>query len=342
MNGAKTMKVFFTIWCVLLAAIAIYSCSNNQEKEKTQLSKWRTPNNKVKVLSTIAMIDDLVHAIGGDYVDTLTLIKSELDPHSYQLVKGDDEKLAFADLIFFNDLGLEHGASLKSYLNNANKAVSLGILIMNQNAGEIIYCHGQADPHLWMDISLWAKAIPFITEALSKKDPEHTTQYKENAQKLLEEMKKLHLTIKYQMQSIPSKKRYLVTSHDAFNYFTRAYLADPDEIEMKDWGKRFAAPEGLSPESQLCTRDIQFIIDHLKKYQITTLFTETNVSKDSIKKILQAGNEHGLKLRIARVSLYADSMGPPGSDGDTYLKMVRHNADTIKKFIMEENDSPAR
>ena len=98
----------------------------------------------------------------------------------------------------------------------------------------------------------------------------------------------MHARIKSRMQAIPSEKRFLVTSHDAFNYFTRAYLASEDELETDSWQKRFAAPEGLAPESQLSPSDIQHIIGHLHKYNINVLFPESNVSKDSIRKILQA------------------------------------------------------
>lgn len=292
-------------------------------------SNWMQPNNKVKVLSTIAMINDLVQQIGGEYVDAATLIKGELDPHSYQLVKGDDEKLTFADLIFFNGLGLEHGPSLQGFLAKDKKATGLGDEIYKENPDLIIYYQGQIDPHIWMDISLWARTVPFIVKALSQKDPLHALDYENNGQKLLTQMHEEHGKIREQMNQIPQNQRYLVTSHDAFNYFTRAYLAEEDELKDHSWQKRFAAPEGLAPESQLSPAEIQFIIDYVAKHHIHMLFPESNVSRDSIKKIIDASREKGLKLKMADAFLYADAMGKPGSDGDTYLKMIRHNANTI-------------
>jgi manganese/zinc/iron transport system substrate-binding protein len=134
------------------------------------------------------------------------------------------------------------------------------------------------------------------------------------------------------LQGVPSNKRYLVTSHDAFNYFARAYLKDPEE---KEWHDRFQAPEGLAPESQLSVADIIAIIHHMKKYQIKVLFPESNVSRDSIRKIVDAGNENGMELKIATTPLYGDAMGKKGDDGDTYIKMILHNGKTISLYLGE-------
>jgi manganese/zinc/iron transport system substrate-binding protein len=286
------------------------------------------PNGKLKVLSTTAMIESVVSAVGGEHVDSLALIAGELDPHSYQLVKGDDEKLAFAQIVFYNGLGLEHGPSLQDYLAKNIKSVSLGDQLLKHDSKLILHYKGQLDPHIWMDISLWSKIVPNIVDVLSKQDPLHAEHYKANGAKLINEMMKTHAEIKANLQKLPSKKRYLVTSHDAFNYFARAYLAEEGESD-NIWQERFAAPEGLAPDSQLSANDIQAIIDHLKKYNIHVLFPESNVSKDSIRKIMQAAREKGLNVKISTDLLYSDAMGQPGSDGDTYLKMIQHNAHAI-------------
>lgn len=312
--------------CSLLGLLIFIGCSDQHQHRQTQFQQWIQDNGKLKVLSTTAMIDDLVKQVGGEYIDTITLIQGSLDPHSYQLVKGDDEKLAFAQLVFYSGLGLEHGPSLKNYLTNNSKAISLGDRIQQQHPHLIIYVNGQKDPHIWMDISLWVKTIPFIVEGLSQHDPSHASFYEANGKKLQEAMMNAHQQVKDIMHHIPEYKRYLVTSHDAFNYFARAYLSEEDEIESKEWTKRFAAPEGLAPESQLSVTDIKAIIDYLKRYQIHLIFPETNVSRDSIKKIVQAGQEEGLDVNIACCPLYGDAMGKPGSEGDSYLKMIIYNA----------------
>ena len=279
------------------------------------------------------MIADLVNQIGREYVDTITLIKGELDPHSYQLVKGDDEKLRFAQLIFYNGLTLEHGPSLREYLQKSPTSVGLGDRIKMDHPELILDYNGQLDPHIWMDISLWAKTIPYIVEGLIAIQPEHAQYFKANGEALLNEMLDVHKKMIASMHEIPENKRYLVTSHDAFNYFARAYLRAENEHDKIDWQKRFAAPEGLSPDSQLSTTDIQFIINYMKTHDIQVLFPESNVSQDSIRKILSAGNEYGLHLIIATPFLYADAMGEPGSSGDTYLKMIQHDVKLIKLHL---------
>lgn len=328
------LKKFVWLCCCLIGIWIISSCSREQhQKRQADFQQWIQNNGKVKVLSTTAMIDDLVKQIGKEHVDTITLIQGELDPHSYQLVKGDDEKLAFAQLIFYSGLGLEHGPSLHHYLEKNPQAVSLGDRITQQEPELALYVQGQKDPHIWMDISLWARAVPFIVEALSQQDPAHAAFYQANGLKLQHEMAEAHQQVKEIMHQVPADKRFLVTSHDAFNYFARAYLSEESEIQTGEWEKRFAAPEGIAPESQLSALHIKDIIEHLKRYQIHLLFPESNVSRDSIRKIVQAGREQGLDIQIACCALYGDAMGPLGSEGDSYLKMILYNAHTLSTHM---------
>ncbi|WP_068467374.1 metal ABC transporter solute-binding protein, Zn/Mn family [Candidatus Protochlamydia phocaeensis] len=321
-----------TLWIISFA-----SCSRQQPSHRQEaFQKWIEANGKVKVLSTTAMINDLVKQVGGSHIDALTLIQGELDPHSYQLVKGDDEKLMFAQLIFYNGLGLEHGPSLHQYLIQNPKAIGLGDLIERQDPSLIILVNGQKDPHIWMDASLWSKAIPLIVRSLSQQDPVHAQEFAANGKRLQEELLDLHKQARQALMQVPSNKRYLVTSHDAFNYFTRAYLAEEGEQSNEEWRKRFAAPEGLAPESQLSAMDIKAIIDYLQQHRISLLFPETNVSRDSIRKIVQACQEHGMAVRIACCPLYGDAMGKPGSEGDTYIKMILYNANTLAEHMAKE------
>lgn len=318
----------FNYYLSALFMLSLLAGCNNGTSHHKSTQEWMQKNHQLKVLSTIAMIDDLVRTIGGEHVDPAVLIKGDLDPHSYQIVKGDDEKLAFADVIFFSGLGLEHGPSLQGYLKNHEKAIGLGDRLIGEEPPLLLYFRGQSDPHIWMDISMWARVVPYIAEVLSEKDPAHADVYQKNADQLVKEMMAMHQQIKDQLHQIPESKRYLVTSHDAFNYFTRAYLAENGEDE-KSWMMRFAAPEGLAPESQISATDIQEIINHLSEFNIHVIFPESNVNRDSIKKIVQAAKQKGLDVHINDIPLYADAMGKEGSDGDTYLKMIQHNAKII-------------
>lgn len=336
-SDIPTQRCLRFLFASFLSLVFLFSSCSKMDSHSIGSRSWMMPNGKIKILCTIAMIDDVVRRIGGSYVDSISLIKGELDPHSYQLVKGDDEKLAFADLIFYNGLGLEHGPTMHNFLKESPKAIGLGNALYEQQPTLILHQKGQLDPHIWMDVSLWMRTVPLITQALSSYRPDHASEFQTNADQLLKEMNTLHLAIKAEMHAIPASQRYLVTSHDAFNYFTRAYLAEPGEIHPSDWQKRFAAPEGLAPDSQLSSAEIQFIIDHLTAYQIHVLFPESNISKDSIGKIIDAGQQKGLRVHMATDVLYADAMGKPGSNADTYLKMMQHNATTIARYLLNNH-----
>lgn len=323
----------------LLLLIALCGCATEGHRQRqAAFREWITPNGKLKVVSTTEMVHDLVKQVGGEHVDAIALIQGDLNPHSYQLVKGDDEKLAFAQVVFSSGLGLEHGPSLHYYLENSDKVVALGDLLEAKYPSLILQVGGQRDPHIWMDISLWKQIIPFIVEALERHDPAHAAVYQQNGMHLMEEMEKVHREVYALLHRVPAEKRYLVTSHDAFNYFTRAYLSEEGEVASHAWQDRFNAPEGLAPDSQLSVTDIKATIDHLKAHDIHVIFPESNVSRDSIKKIVHAGNEQGLRIRIACCPLYGDAMGAPGSDGDSYLKMILHNARILSSQLNGDHD----
>lgn len=327
--GVFLLKFWIISFCLFFCG-----CSTFEGGDRVALFKaWAAPNGKLKILCTTAMIEDIVKEMGGESVDTITLIRGDIDPHSYQLVKGDGEMFEMADLVFFNGLGLEHGASWNAYLSQ-DKAIGLGNRIQRDFPEKILIDDSsQRDPHFWMDISLFMKTVPCIAEVIKSKRGDLSQEIDRRASALLQKMGEAHETLVSKMHVIPESKRFLVTSHDAFNYFTRAYLAAPEEIALGTWHKRFAAPEGLAPDSHLSGNDIKEIIDHLKRYQISILFTESNVSPDSIKKILSAGREMGLELSIAKTPLFGDAMGPKGSSGDTYLKMIEHNVETIVREL---------
>ena len=281
----------------------------------------------MKVISTTAQVGDMVVFVGGDRIDHSTLIPSELDPHSYELVKGDGERLSFADLIFYIGLGLEHGASLSSFLQKNSHAISVGKEIQKIDEKAILTKDGVIDPHLWMDLRLWSQAIPTIVENLSSLDPEGKNFYEERGALLKEKMVLLDQSIKDRLMKIPSEKRYLVTSHDAFRYFVRAYLKESQE---EDWEKRFTAPEGLAPDGQISPMDMEMVIQFLKKHQIKVLFPESNLSRSVVAKIAKASSSLGHVVRLCPSPLYGDSMGP-----FSYFEAMEKNAELIAKELEE-------
>lgn len=315
----------FKKWCILFLFVSTlfsFGCTS----QKSKRSPFYEANGRLKILTTTAMIHDLVSQIGDGHVDSIPLIKGELDPHSYELVKGDDEKFAAAHLIFYNGLGLEHGLSLRQNLEKNPKAISLADPILKEDPSLILIINGQYDPHIWMDISLWRRAVDPIVSHLSGLDPTHADVYRLRGEILKKQMEKEDLACLEMLQKIAPEKRFLVTSHDAFNYFARRYLAVSQE---KDWKKRCSAPEGLAPEAQMSLTDILDVISHIEKHKISVIFSESNVSRDSLNKILKAGREKGIPLRLCKIQLYGDSMG----NAPSYLAMMRHNVEVIAREL---------
>lgn len=320
--GHFKKSIFIVIFITLFSFL--FSCSG-KENRSSKMKSWMQGSKELRILCTTAQIGDVVSAVGGDRVKTWVLIQGDLDPHSYELVKGDDEKVFFADSIFYNGLHLEHGASLFSLLRSSPKSIALGDIIAERYPEKILKRGDVVDPHIWMDVSIWALTIDPILERLIELDPEGAPYYQERAISLREQMQHVHQSIKAKLHEVPTHKRYLMTSHDAFRYFTRSYLADDGE---KDWQKRFAAPEGLAPDGQLSPVDIQRMIDYLRTYQISVLFPESNVSRDSIKKIATAGSDLGIKIRVCNEPLYGDSMS-----GLTYFDMMEKNAEVVSRYL---------
>lgn len=321
MNLCNSMR------CLFFAFLLLCGCSQNDLRTKSSLDHFMADNGKLKILSTTGIINDMVGQIGGEYIDHLALINGELDPHSYELVKGDNEKIHFAKIVFYNGLGLEHGASLHYALEHHPKAISLGSEIIKQYPQSAVNVDAVVDPHIWMDISLWMATIDPIVDALSAMDAQHASVFKENGEVLREKMRKTDEKICTLMEQIPLEKRYLVTSHDAFNYFTKRYLSNGEE----KWKMRFAAPEGLSPEGQLSTAHISEIVNYLVQHQVHVVFPESNVSRDSLKKIVTACREKGMDVKISQEVLYGDALGVQGSGSETYLQMMEHNAEVLFK-----------
>lgn len=320
----RIIRSFLSMGC--LSCLFLLSCCSKTKISSNVFNQWMQASDKIKVLSTVAMIDDIVGQIGREKILHMSLISGQIDPHSYEMVKGDDEKLRMATVVFYNGLGLEHGASLSNHLLNHKNALALGDLVARRVPEKMIYVDRTMDPHIWMDISLWSLIIDPIVQELSRLDPESAEFYKHNGELLLEAMQKMDRKIYHAMHEIPSSQRYLVTSHDAFNYFTRAYLVNPDE---KYWQSRVNAPEGLAPDGQLSSSDIQYIVNFLLEKGIRTVFPESSVNRDALNKIIHDCEKKGLKVHMASVPLYSDSIGEKDSDASNYLDMMWHNTSAI-------------
>jgi len=301
---------------LLLLSLFLCGCSFINERA-AKARAWFQEDGKIHVVASTSMVADLVRMVGKERVVVWTLIGPGHDPHSYELVKGDSDFLERADLIVFNGLGLEHGASMQGI---SSKAFAVGEHLIG--SGRLIYDEGTAlDPHIWMDVALWSEGLEPLANRLAQLEPEALEFFHANAQVARGDLLRLHRDMREKLMGLPEEKRYLVTAHDAFRYFTRAYLGE-------NWEGRLAAAEGLSPHGQVSLADLQDVAHFIREHRVGTIFPESYLSRAFLEKLL-----HGLgaKSRVSDVGLCADTMLEE-ADFD-YMESMRHNARVIREAL---------
>jgi manganese/zinc/iron transport system substrate-binding protein len=279
---------------------------------------------RVNVVTTIGMIRDVVENVGGQHVRVVGLMGPGVDPHLYKASEGDVRRLFRADVIFYGGLHLE--ARMGEVLEEmggrtAVAAVTTGI------PREILLSppefQGAHDPHVWFDVSLWAYTVDVVAQTLAKEDPAHANEYFANAQRYQSELQQLDQYVRAQAALVPEEKRVLITAHDAFNYFGRAY------------GFQVRGLQGISTAAEAGTADVQALAEFIATRRIPAVFVESSIPRRTIEAVQEAVRARGFDVQIGG-SLYSDAMGNPGTPAGTYQGMVRHNIDTIVRALLRE------
>ncbi|WP_108623658.1 metal ABC transporter substrate-binding protein [Candidatus Similichlamydia epinepheli] len=299
-----------------------------------------TPLVKPLVVSTIAPLEALVCALAGDCVQSVSLIPGNLDPHSYQLRKGDGDLFLLADLVVYNGLGLEHGSSLFNSLHQSPTSFSIGTCLLEQDENFVIHANGVTDPHIWLDLSLMAKVVSPLAERLSKiftEDDKKKLIFL-RAKKIEERFLNADKMARALIDEVPIEKRYLISAHSAFRYFVRSYFGTSQERQNGLWEKRYASPEGLAPESQVSFSTLKEVFEFMLNHQINVLFQEVNVPSRALSRLVSMASQHGYKTRLATRPLYSDSFpdfSKMADPLDGYLEIVVDNARIFRDEIME-------
>lgn len=273
----------------------------------------------IEVVCSTGMVGEVVERVGGDRVRAFTLMGEGVDPHLYKPSPGDVLALSRAEMIVFSGLHLE-GKMGKVFerLGRSKPAVAVAEWIGTETL--LKTTGGQVDPHVWFDLTLWAEAVEGARVALSEFDPEHSALYASNAERYREEMARIDTEVRERIATIPEARRVLVTAHDAFGYFGRAY------------GMEVLAIQGLSTESEAGVREINALVDLLVDRRIPAVFVEASISDRNIQALVEGCAARGHRVRIGG-ELFSDSMGEAGTPEGTYLGMVRHNVATIAKAL---------
>lgn len=279
---------------------------------------------KPKVVATISIIGDWVRIVGDDDVELTTLVGPDGDPHEYEPIPQDSITLSKANLIFENGFGLEHWLD-KLYSSADSKAtrvvITKGVEVRRVPESEGARPNGKdddRDPHAWQSVKNAEVMVGNIRDALEQADPAHAQAYAARAAAYIAQLKQLDAKIMQDIHSIPEAHRKLVTSHDAFGYFGERYGINVSRSALES-----VTTEAADPSA----RQIADVVEQIKASGVPVIFLE-NIENPKL--INQIAADAGVKVGPP---LYSDALGKPGTDGDTYLKMMEYNDNTLVKAL---------
>jgi manganese/zinc/iron transport system substrate-binding protein len=278
----------------------------------------------IRVVATTGMIADVVQNVGGKRVQVTGLMGPGVDPHLYKASEGDVRALDEADVIFYNGLHLEAGmGNVLERMGSLRRTYAVAEAIDKSKLIAPPEFAGAYDPHVWFAVDLWMRAVERVRAALIEIDPGSADLYRQNAGAYLDELAELDAYIKSQAGRVSPDQRVVITAHDAFNYFGRAY------------GFEVRGLQGISTASEAGTADIQELARFIVERRIPAVFVESSVPKRTIEAVQAAVRAQGFEVDIGG-ALYSDAMGDPGTEDGTYIGMVRHNIDTIVSALLGE------
>ncbi|OWA35045.1 manganese transporter [Saccharibacillus sp. O16] len=312
---SQTKTVGLTLLLALLVGL-LAGCSGSG------LAQEGNTEGKLSITATTGMVADAAREIGGERVEVTTLMGPGVDPHLFKASQGDIRKLDRAAIIFYGGLHLEGNMTRILEKMAAQKPV---IAVTDKMPREQLIGTGEGesgeyDPHVWFDVNLWKHAAEQVRDTLIQEDPDHAGQYREQAERYLEELEKLHQYVQQRMNDIPEEDRVLVTAHDAFGYFGRAY------------GVEVVGLQGISTAAEFGARDVSTLRDYLVEREIKAVFVESSLPARSMQAIIAGAAQRGHEVVIGG-ELFSDAMGEPGTEEGTYIGMVKHNADTIAEAL---------
>jgi zinc/manganese transport system substrate-binding protein len=273
---------------------------------------------KMKVVATFSILADLVRNVGGDRVELATLVGPNADAHVYAPTPADAKTLASARLVVVNGLGFEGWINrlVKASATKATVVVATKGIKARKAEGGHGHGHAESDPHAWQSVANAKAYVTNIRDALSAADPAGKARYEANAAAYLAKLDALEAEVKGEVAKIPTDRRKVITTHDAFGYFAAAY------------GIAFVAPQGVSTESDVAARDVAAIITQIRKQRIPAVFLE-NVSDPRL--LQRISEESGARVGG---TLYSDALTDPKGEAPSYIDMIRHNVKQLATALM--------
>ena len=302
---------------LLLTATACFLASCGKQE-----AAYSTADGPYQISATVGMIADIVSVVAGDNAKVSGIIGEGIDPHLYKPTSTDVKTMQSADVVFYNGLMLEGkmGDILVRLARSGKPVYAVTEEILHDSDYILTDEEDHQDPHVWMDVQGWIKAVEVVAASLSEYDAANAADYRDNAATYIAELETLDAYAKEKILSIPESQRVLVTAHDAFGYMARAY------------GLEVLGIQGLSTESEAGVKDIEDLVSYLVENNIPAVFVESSVSDKNIKALIEgaAAKDHTV---VIGGELFSDAMGKAGSYRGTYLGMIDHNVTTITRAL---------
>lgn len=282
----------------------------------------------LSVVATTSMIADAARQVGGARVAVTALMGPGVDPHAYRQTRSDIANMLRVDAVLWHGLYLE--AQLEEFLLDLGKhkrVFAVGEAVPRDRLIAHSDYANRFDPHIWMDPGLWRSVVLAVRDALSEIDPAGADAYAAGVERHLEEVDALNAYAAERLATVPAERRVLVTAHDAFNYFGRAF-----DFEV-------LGIQGISTESEAGLRRIEELVDTLVTRGITAVFVESSVSARNVRALIEGAAARGHTVTIGG-ELFSDAMGPTGTYEGTYTGMIDHNVTGIARAL--GGDAPAR
>ncbi|MGQ9575117.1 MAG: metal ABC transporter solute-binding protein, Zn/Mn family [Thermoguttaceae bacterium] len=303
-------------WHILLIALSAPGLSGCG-------SGWTRPESRLLVVCTTGQVGDLLANLGGEHVAVETLMGPGVDPHLFKPTPRSLRLLLAADVVFSSGLHLE--GRLSSLLEKLAQrkpvfAVTDGLRLRQPHLLRRLSGLETYDPHVWLDVSLWARCAAYAAEKLSEVDPAQSVWYRRRAEQYIGQLLALHRTCQQQLAAVPRQRRVLVTGHDAFGYFAQAY-----DVEVH-------ALQGMSTADEADLAAVSDLVALLVRRRIKAVFVETSAPPRSVQALVESCAAHGHRIVVGG-ELFSDALGPAGTPEATYIGAVKHNLRTILEAL---------
>lgn len=295
-----------------LLILLSFACKSDSKETRT----------KPLIVATTSILADGIKNIVQDQADVVALMPAGVDPHLYKASVRDLDLLTNADLVVY------HGLYLEGKMTEIFEKLALSQTLINISQGlqqaDLIRSGPEAhsvDPHIWFDVNLWSKTMEYTSTQIINWKPELKSIIESNSKKYLTELETLNQEVRTKVNDLRSAGQVLVTAHDAFAYFGKAY-----RLEVKSL-------QGLSTLSEPGLRDLTELITTVQENKVKAIFAEQTISPKAIRAVAAGAAERNHQVKLAG-PLYTDSLDAEGTLAGTYIGMVRTNLNIIYESLM--------